>query len=114
MNTQKQRDLLTCDWETAEAPPRLKVLCLSDSSCGRNDNGVENEAILEALDLANHLGLVILRAVVVDHTKTTQQRNMYRHVVFGDRVHGRGHKGSLEGDALRDRGIKIDINGGEA
>jgi hypothetical protein len=106
--------VLTCDWEAAEAPLCLECLCLSDRGLGRNDNRVKDEAVLEALDLAHHLGLVILRAVVVDHTESTQQRNVNRHVVFGDCVHGRGDKGRLDGNALRDWGIEVDINGGKA
>jgi hypothetical protein len=34
--------------------------------------------------------------------------------VLGDCVHGRGDERSLEGDALRDRGIEGDIGGREA
>jgi hypothetical protein len=107
-------EVLTCDWKAAEAPPRLECLCLSDSGRGRNDNRVEDEAVLETLDLAHHLGLIVLRAVVVNDTKTTQQCNVNRHVVLGDCVHGRRDEGCLYGNALRDRGIEVDIYGGEA
>jgi hypothetical protein len=34
--------------------------------------------------------------------------------VLGDCVHGRGDEGRLYGNALRDRGIEVDIYGGEA
>jgi hypothetical protein len=113
-NREKNGGWLTCDWETTEAPSLLKSLGLCDSGSGRNNNGVKNESVLEALDLANHLRLVILRAVVVDHTKTAQESNVDSHVMFGDGVHGRRDEGGLEGDALRDRGVKVDIDGGEA
>lgn len=106
--------MLTSDWETTESPPLLERLCLCDRSGGRNDNRVKNKSVLEALDLAHHLGLVILRAVVVDHTKTAQQGDVDSHVVFGDRVHGRGDEGRLEGNALRNRGIEVDLDGREA
>jgi len=106
--------MLTCDWETAKSPPLLERLGFRDGGGRRNDNGIEDEAVLESLDLAHHLGLVIRRAVVVDHTKPTEKRNVNSHVVFGDGVHGRGDKWRLEGDALRDRGVEGDIDGREA
>jgi hypothetical protein len=106
--------MLTSDRETTETPPLLERLGLCDSGGRRNDNGVEDKAVLKALDLAHHLGLVILRAVVVNHTKATEQGNVDSHVVFGDRVHGRRDKGCLESDALRDGSIEVDVDGGEA
>jgi len=81
--------MLTCDWETAESPALLERLGFRDSGGRRNDNGIEDEAVLESLDLAHHLGLVIGRAVVVDHTKPTEERNVDCHVMFGNGVHGR-------------------------
>jgi hypothetical protein len=104
----------TCDWEASETPPLLKRLRLLHGGLWRNDNGVEDEAVLEALNLAHHLGLVVLRAVVMDDTQTTEQGDVNSHVVFGNRVHGRGDKRRLERDALRDRGVERDIDGGEA
>jgi hypothetical protein len=106
--------MLTSDGETAEAPLLLKSLGLCDSGRGRNDNGVKDEAVLEALDLAHHLGLVLLRAVVVNDTQTAEKSNVDGHVVLGDSVHGRRDEGRLERDALRDRGIKGDFGGREA
>ena len=107
-------EVLTSDGETTEAPPLLQSLCLSNCGLGGDDDGVENEAILETLDLADHLGLVVLRAIVVDHTKTTEQSNVNSHVMLSDRVHGRGDERSLEGDALCDRSVESDIGGREA
>jgi hypothetical protein len=107
-------ELLTGDGETTETPPLLQSLRLSDCGLGGDDDGVQNEAVLETLDLADHLGLVVLGAVVVDHTKTTEQGNVDSHVVLSDCVHGRRDERSLEGDALCDRGIEGDIGGREA
>ena len=107
-------DMLTSDRETTETPPLLERLGLCDGGCRRNDNGVKDETVLIALDFAHHLGLVFLRAVVVNHTQATEQGNVDSHIVFGDCVHGRGNEGRLEGDALRDGSVKVDIDGGEA
>ena len=105
---------LTCDWETTETPLLLECLSLSDSGSWRNDDRVKDEAVLKTLDLAYHLGLVFLGAVVVNHTKASEESNMNGHVVFSDSVHGRGDEWGLEGNALRDRGIEGDIGGREA
>ena len=106
--------MLTGDGETTETPPLLQSLRLSDCGLGGDDDGVQDEAVLETLDLADHLGLILLRAVVVDHTKTTEQGNVNSHVVISDCVHGRGDERSLEGDALCDRSVESDIGGREA
>ena len=92
----------------------LQSLGLSNGGLGRYDDGVKDEAILKSLHLAHHLGLIILRAVVVNNTKTTKQGNVNSHVVLGNCVHGRRDEGGLEGNALRNRGVKVDIDGGEA
>lgn len=105
---------LTSDRETTKAPLGLELLSLADGGLGRENNGVENEAILVSLDLADHLGLGLGGAVVVDDTETTEQGHVNGHVVLGDGVHGRGQKRSLQGDTLGDRGIKRHIGGGEA
>ena len=110
----ENRDQLTSDGETAEAPLLLQLTSLADGGLGRDDNGVKDEAVLVTLDLADHLGLILLRAVVVDHTKTTEQGNVNSHVVLSDCVHGRGDERSLEGDALCDRSVESDIGGREA
>ena len=107
-------ELLTSDRETTEAPPLLQSLRLSDCGLGGDDDGVQDEAVLETLDLADHLGLLVGRAVVVNNTKTTEESHVDGHVVLGDGVHGRGEKGGLEGDALGDGRVKGDLVGGEA
>lgn len=96
----------TSDRETTEAPSRLKLLGLRNGSLGRNNDRVENESILVSLDLADHLGLVFGRAIVVNNTETSEKRHMDGHVVFGDSVHRRGQKRRFQGNALGDRGIK--------
>lgn len=51
---------------------------------------------------------------MVDDTETSEEGNVDRHVVLGDRVHGGRDKRSLQGDALRDWGIKGNFGRGEA
>ena len=106
--------MLTGDGETTETPPLLQSLRLSDCGLGGDDDGVQDEAVLETLDLADHLGLVFLGAVVVDYAQATQESNVNGHVMFRHSVHRRGDKGGLEGDALGDRGVEGDFGGGEA
>lgn len=105
---------LTSNGETAEAELLLESNGLADGGLGRNDDGVEDEAVLVTLDLADHLGLVVGGAVVVDNTKTTEESHVDGHVVLGDGVHGGGEKRSLQGDALGDGRVKGDLVGGEA
>jgi hypothetical protein len=104
----------TCDREATEAPSLLERLRLLDSSLWRDDDRVKDEAVLEALDFAHHLGLVVLRAIVVNNTETTKQGDVNGHVVFGDCVHGRGDKWRLEGYALCDGSVEGNIDGREA
>ena len=108
------KGLLTSDWETTETPSLLQRLRLGNGSLRRDDDGVKDEAVLKTLDLADHLGLIILGAVVVNHTKTSQESNVNGHVVLSHCVHGRGDKWSLEGDTLRDRCVESDFSGREA
>lgn len=79
---------LTSNWETAETPLGLQVLCFSDSSLGRKDDWIQDKAVLVTLDLPDHLGLVFRSAVVVDDTQATQKSHVNGHVVLGDSVHG--------------------------
>lgn len=104
---------LTSDREATEAPLGLEVPSLTNGGLGRDDNGVQNETILISLNLADHLRLILSRAVVVNNTQTTEQSHVDSHVVLGDSVHGRGQKGSLQGDTLGNRGIQGDIGSGE-
>jgi len=106
--------LLTSDGEATETELLLEGNGLADGGLGGDDNGVEDETVLVALDLADHLGLLIGRAVVVNNTETTEESHVDGHVVLGDSVHGRREEGSLEGDALGDGRVKGDLVGGEA
>lgn len=45
---------------------------------------------------------------MVDDTETAEERHVDGHVVLGDRVHGRGQQGGLEGDALGDGRVELD------
>lgn len=105
---------LTSDWETTESPLLLQSPGFSDSCGWGNDDWVEDEAVLVALDLANHLGLVVGGAVVVDDTETSEESHVDGHVVLGDSVHRRGQEWGLEGDALGDWGVEVDSAGWEA
>lgn len=104
---------LTGDGETTETPSLLEGTGFTDSGLAGDDDGVGNEAVLESLDLGNHLGLLVGRAVVVNDTQTTLQSHVDGHLVLGDGVHGRGDEGGLEGDSLCYGRIKGNIGGGE-
>ena len=92
--------MLTSDGVSSESPPLLESPGLPDCGVGTDDDWVEDEAVLVALDFAYHLGLVVGRAVVVDDTKTTEEGHVDGHVVLSDGVHRRREEGGLEGDAL--------------
>ena len=100
----------------AFSPMRVLAMVerVADSLIRLHSDWVGDHPTFRTLDLADHLGLVVLGAVVVDHTKTTEQGNVDSHVVLSDCVHGRRDERSLEGDALCDRGIEGDIGGREA
>ena len=78
---------LTSDWETTEPPLLLQGLHLSDSGVTAEDDRIEDKAVLETLDLLDHLGLRICRAVVVNNTKTSLQCHMCSHLVFRYGIH---------------------------
>lgn len=78
------------------------------------DDWVEDEAVLVTLDLLDHLGLLIWRAVVVDNTETSLESHGDGHLVLSDGVHRRGDEWSLEGDALGDWGVEGDSGGWKA
>lgn len=77
----------TCHRETSEAPFLLECLCLADSCLRRKNNRVQDEAVLEAFDFTNHLGLRLRRAIVMDDAKATEQGNVDGHRMLRDRVH---------------------------
>ena len=105
---------LTSDRETTETPLCLEILGLSDGGLGRENDRVQDEAVLISLDLADHLSLVLRSAVVVDNTQTTEESHVDGHVMLGDGVHGGGQKGGLQGDALGNWSVQADIGGREA
>lgn len=105
---------LTSDGETTKAPFLLKSLGLADSGVAGNDDGVEDETVLVSLDLADHVGLSLGRAVVVNDTQTALESHVDGHLVLSDRVHGGRDEGGLEGDALGDGGIKSHRRGSKA
>jgi hypothetical protein len=86
----------TSHGKATKSPSGLELLCLSNGGLGGNDNWVENETILVALDFADHLSLVLSRAVVVDDTETSEKGHVDSHVVFSDSVHGGGQKWRLQ------------------
>lgn len=106
--------VLTCDGETAETPLLLEKLRIADGGVAANDNGVEDEPVLVSLDLADHVGLGLGGAVVVDNSQTALQSHVDGHLVLSDSVHGRRDEGGLEGDALCDGGIKRHLRGRKA
>ena len=80
---------LTSDREAAKTPLLLECNGLSDCRLWRDNDWIGDEAVLESLDLADHLCLVCDGAVVVDDTDATQESHVDRHVMLGHSVHGR-------------------------
>jgi hypothetical protein len=105
---------LTCDWEPSKAPFLLQCLYLSNGSITANDNRVHDEAVLEPLNLLNHLCLSICRTVVVDNTKAALKRHVDGHLMLRNGIHGGGNEWSPQGDALRDWRIQVDVRRSEA
>lgn len=102
------------DWETTESPLLLQELDILNGLVLGEDNWVEDEAVLVTLDLLDHLGLLIWRAVVVDNTKATLKSHGDSHLMLGDGVHRRRDEWSLEGDSLGDWRLEVDGRGWEA
>lgn len=108
------RFILTSDGEATKAPFLFESLSLANSGVFGDEDWVVDEAILVSLHLADHFSLIFWRAVVVNDTNTALKSHVDGHFVLGHGVHGRGHKGGLERDALGNGRIKGDIGGGEA
>ena len=106
--------LLTSDRETTETPLLLKSFSFANSGVGVNDDRVVDETVLVSLDLADHVGLSLGGAVVVNNTKTTLESHVDGHLVFRDSVHRRRDEGGSESDALGDGRFKADLRGSEA
>lgn len=109
-----KQDRRTSDREATKAPFLLEGLGLANGGVAGNDDGVEDEAVFITLHLADHVGLLLGGAVVVDDTEATLKSHVNGHLVLSHSVHGRRDKGSLEGDALGDVGVEHDLGGGEA
>lgn len=106
--------ILTGDRETTETPLLLQCLSLTDGGVAVDDNGIEDEAVLVTLDLADHVGLGVGRAVVVNHTKTALESHVDGHLVLGDSVHGGRDEGRLKRNTLSDGGVERHLGGSEA
>ncbi|KAI6769888.1 hypothetical protein HG530_004517 [Fusarium avenaceum] len=100
--------------ETTETPLLLQSLGLTNGGVAINDHRVEDETVLVTLDLADHVGLGLRRAVVVNNTKTTLESHVDGHLVLRDSVHRGRDEGGLEGDTLSDGRIERDFRGSEA
>lgn len=103
----------TSDWKSTEPPLGLESAGFGNGRLWADDNRVKDETVLVALDLANHLGLLIGRAVVVNDTKTTKESHVDGHVVLSDGVHWGGDEWGLKGNALGDWSFKVDNVGRE-
>jgi hypothetical protein len=104
----------TSYWKASEAPLLLESLCLANGGVWGDDNRIKDEAVLEAFDLADHFGLILNRAVMVDDSEPAQECHVDSHGMLGDSVHGGRNKGRLERDTLRNRRLNSDGGGREA
>lgn len=113
-NKKQNNPGLTSHRETTKAPFLLESLGITDGSIAVNDDRVEDETVLVSLDLADHVGLSLGGAVVVNDTKTTLESHVDGHLVLSDGIHGGREEGGLEGDALGDGSIETDFRGSKA
>jgi hypothetical protein len=81
---------------------------------GAHYKWVQDESVLILLDLADHVGLLLRSAIVVDNADTAEESHEDGHLGLGDGVHGRGHERQLQRDALGNLGIEGDFMGSEA
>lgn len=79
----------------------------------REAERVEDEAVLEALHLANLGALLLHRVVAVDDPEPAVQRHVDRHLRLGHRVHRRGDEGQVQLDLPRDIRVEGDVLGVE-
>ena len=105
---------LTCDGKTTKAPLLLEGFGIIDCGVAVDDNGVEDKTVLVSLDFADHVGLSLNGAIVVNDTKAALQSDVDGHLVLGDGVHGGRDEWGLEGDTLGDGGIESHGRGSEA
>ena len=103
------RGRLTSDGDTGKSVLLLDPTNVSYGVRGLHDNGIQDESVLVALDLADHLGLLLSRAVVVDDTTASEEGHEDGHVALGDSVHGGRHERELQRDALGDLGVEDDL-----
>lgn len=68
-----KRKKLTGDGDAAEAELLLDGEDVGDGVVLGEADGVSDESVLELLDLADHLGLLLGGAVVVDDTDASEQ-----------------------------------------
>lgn len=112
--TWKKSRKLTGDRETAKAPFLLQGLGFTNSGALADDNRIIDKAVFVSLDLPDHGGLRVGRAVVVNDTQTTLQSHMNGHFMLGDGVHGRRNEGRLQDDVLGNGRIERDLRGSKA
>lgn len=105
---------LTCNGEPPETPFLLEGLSLPDGRLAVDHDRVKDEAVLVPLDLADHVGLGIGRAVVVNDAQTALKGHVDGHLVLCDGIHGAGDEGGLEVHSFSDGGIEHDLGGREA
>lgn len=99
----------TSNRETTKTPLVFQSFGLADSGVAVKNDWIQDKAILESLDLLDHLGLLISRTVVVNDTESTLQSNVNSHIMFSNGIHGGGDKWSLERDPLGDWRIENDF-----
>lgn len=100
---------LTSHGKSPESPFGLQLLCISDRRLRRQNNGVQDEAVLVPFHLLHHLRLLFWRAVVVDNAQPAQKSHMDGHVVFSHRVHGRRQERGLQGEPPGYLGIQGNV-----
>ena len=78
---------------------------------GREEKRIGNDAVLRALYLIDLGGLILNGHILVDHADTALTGNGDGHIGLGDRVHGRGHQGDIQGNILGQLGGQIHFVG---
>ena len=92
---------------------RIDLAGLPDRRAGRERDGIDDDAVLAALDLLNFAGLIGDGEILVDEPDAAFLRQRDRERGFGDGIHGGADERDIQIDAAREAGMRVRIAGNE-
>ena len=99
------------DGHTADLVFTHQILRVLGQVPGREEKRIGNDAVLRALYLIDLRGLILNGHILVNYADTALTGNGDGHIGLGDRVHGRGHQGDIQGNILGQLGGQIHFVG---